>query len=72
MAFKRNPPPDNVRRVICLGNNFHGVITNECDHLVQFESEQDRKLVLLIGHIGGLEETLQPSDTSQAPLDSPY
>ena len=72
MAFKRKPPSGNVRRVISLGNNFRGVTTNKCGHLVQFESVQECKLVLLIGHIGGLEEPRQPSDTSQALLDSPY
>ncbi len=48
MAFKRKPPPGNVRRVISLGNNFRGVTTNKCGHLVQFESEQEHKLVLLL------------------------
>ena len=48
MAFKRKPPPDNVRRVIGLGKNCRGVTTNKCGHLVQFESEQERKLVLLL------------------------
>jgi hypothetical protein len=72
MAFKRKPLPANVRRVISLGNNFRGVTTNRCGHLVQFESEQERKLLLLIGHIGGLEEPLHTSDTPQALLDSPY
>ena len=48
MAFKRKPPPGNVRRVISLGNNFRGVTTNKRGHLVQFESEQERKLVLLL------------------------
>jgi len=48
MAFKRKPPPGNVRRVISLGNNFRGVTTNKRGHLVQFESEQERKLILLL------------------------
>lgn len=48
MAFKRRPPADDVRRVINLGSNFRGVTTNKRGHLVQFESEQERKLVLLL------------------------
>ncbi len=48
MAFKRKPPSGNVRRVISLGNNFRGVTTNKRGRLVQFESEQERKLVLLL------------------------
>lgn len=48
MSMKRKPPAGNVRRVICLGNNFRGVTTNKRGHLVQFESEQERKLILLL------------------------
>lgn len=48
MAFKRKPPPGNVRRVMCLGNNFRGVTTNKRGHVIQFESEQEHKLVLLL------------------------
>ena len=48
MAFKRKPPPGNVRRSIALGNNFRGVTTNKRGHLVQFESEQERKLILIL------------------------
>ena len=48
MAFKRKPPPGNARRVICLGNNFRGVTTNKRGHLIQFESEQEHKLILLL------------------------
>lgn len=48
MSLKRKPPPGNVRRTVCLGGNFRGVTTNKCGHLVQFESEQERKLVLLL------------------------
>ena len=48
MSVKRKPPPDNVRRVISLGNNLRGVVTNKQGHLVQFESEQERKLILLL------------------------
>jgi hypothetical protein len=48
MAFRRKPPPGNVRRVISLGGNFRGVTTNKRGHLVQFESEQERKLILLL------------------------
>jgi hypothetical protein len=48
MAFKRKPPSGNVRRVISLGNNRRGVTTNKQGHLIQFESEQERKLILLL------------------------
>jgi hypothetical protein len=48
VAFKRNPPPGNMRRVASLGNNFRGVTTNKQGRLVQFESEQEHKLVLLL------------------------
>lgn len=48
MNMKRKPPKGNVRRVISLGNNFRGVTTNKRGHLVQFESEQERKLILLL------------------------
>jgi hypothetical protein len=48
MSMKRKPPTGNVRRAIGLGNNFRGVTTNKRGHLVQFESEQERKLILLL------------------------
>lgn len=48
MALKRKPLPGNVRRVISLGNNLCGVTTNKSGHLVQFESEQEHKLILLL------------------------
>lgn len=48
MSFKRKPPPGNVHRVTSLGNNFRGVTTNKQNHLVQFESELERKLILLL------------------------
>jgi hypothetical protein len=48
MAFRRKPPPGNVRRVISLGGNFRGVTTNKRGHLIQFESEQEHKLILLL------------------------
>lgn len=48
MSMKRKPPTGNARRVISLGNNFRGVTTNKQGHLVQFESEQERKLILLL------------------------
>jgi hypothetical protein len=69
MAFKRIPPPGNVRRAISLGNNFRGVTTNKRGHLVQFESEQERKLVLLlerdplVANYGSQPEVLHFRDT---------
>lgn len=46
--MKRKPPAGNVRRVVSLGNNFRGVTTNKRGHLIQFESEQEHKLILLL------------------------
>jgi hypothetical protein len=48
MAFKRKPPSGNVRRVVSLGNNWRGVTTNKQGRLIQFESEQEHKLILLL------------------------
>ncbi len=48
MSFRRKPPPGNMGRVISLGNNIRGVTTNKRGHLVQFESEQEHKLILLL------------------------
>ncbi|NCC35821.1 MAG: hypothetical protein EOM24_27980 [Chloroflexia bacterium] len=48
MSFRRKPPPENVRRVVSLGANCRGVTTNKRGRLVQFESEQERVLILLL------------------------
>jgi hypothetical protein len=48
MAFTRTPPPGNVRRVVCLGRNLRGVLTNKRGHVVQFESGLEHTLVLLL------------------------
>lgn len=48
MALKRKPPAGNVRRVASIGNNIRGVTANKRGRLVQFESEQERKLILLL------------------------
>lgn len=48
MPFKRKPPPGNARRVVSLGANCRGVTTNKRGRLVQFESEQERILILLL------------------------
>jgi len=48
MAFTRTPPPGNVRRVVCLGRNLRGVLTNKRGHVVQFESALEHTLVLLL------------------------
>jgi len=48
MAFKRKPPPGNVRRVVGLGTNCRGITTNKRGRLVQFESHQERTLILLL------------------------
>ena len=46
MSFKRKPPAGNVRRVRSTGQNIRGVITNKVGRLVQFESWQERALIL--------------------------
>lgn len=48
MSFKRKPPSGNVRRVVSLGANCRGVTTNKRGRVVQFESEQERVLILLL------------------------
>jgi hypothetical protein len=48
MGLKRRPPPGNVRRTLSLGGSLRGVTTNKRGRVVQFESEQERKLVLLL------------------------
>ncbi len=48
MTLKRKPPAGNVRRVASIGKNLRGVTTNKRGRLVQFESEQERKLILLL------------------------
>ncbi len=45
MALKRKPPVGNVCRVASIGKNIRGVTTNKRGRLVQFESEQERKLI---------------------------
>lgn len=46
--MKRRPPGTDTRRAHAFGNNIRGVTTNKCGRLVQFESEQERKLILLL------------------------
>ena len=48
MGLKRKPPLGNARRVRSHGGNFCGITTNKRGRLVQFESEQERKLILLL------------------------
>lgn len=48
MIYKRKPPPENARRVRHINKNICGVTTNKRGRLVQFESEQERKLILLL------------------------
>jgi len=63
MSMKRKPPIGNVRRVISLGNNFRGVTTNKRGHLVQFESEQERKLILLLERDSSVVEFVSQPET---------
>lgn len=48
MTFRRKPPAGNVRRVACLGHNLRGITTNKRGHVVQFESELEHTLILLL------------------------
>src|SRR5574341_1511955 len=46
MAFKRKPPPGNIRRVQTNGVGVRGVVTNKAGRTVQFESFAERSLLL--------------------------
>ncbi len=48
MPFKRKPPPGNARRAVSIGANCRGVTTNKRGRVVQFESEHERVLILLL------------------------
>jgi len=63
MALKRKPPAGNVRRVACIGNNIRGVTTNKRGRLVQFESEQERKLILLLERDASVSDYLSQPET---------
>ena len=73
MAFTRKPPPGNVRRVVCLGHNLRGVLTNKRGHVVQFESELEHTLVLLfqrdpsVADYGSQPEILRFRDAAGRP-----
>ena len=47
MGLKRRPPEGDVRRVVSMGQNLRGVITNKENYTVQFESFAERTLLLL-------------------------
>lgn len=47
MGLKRRPPEGDVRRVVSMGQNLRGVITNKTGRTVQFESFAERTLLLL-------------------------
>jgi hypothetical protein len=47
MGLKRRPPQGDTRRVISMGQNLRGVITNKTGCTVQFESFAERTLLLL-------------------------
>ncbi len=63
MPFRRKPPPGNVRRVISLGHNIRGVTTNKRGHLVQFESELEHKLLLLLERDATVADYLSQPET---------
>jgi hypothetical protein len=46
--MKRKPPPGNVRRVASIDRNIRGITTNKRGRLVQYESELERKLILVL------------------------
>ena len=46
MGLSRKPPAGNVRRVHSTGRSLRGVIVNKVGRLVQFESMQERALLL--------------------------
>lgn len=46
MKFNRKPPPGNVRRVRSTGRNIIGGLINKAGREVQFESWQERALLL--------------------------
>ena len=48
MPLIRKPPLDNVRRVQTNGSNLRYTLTNKAGRLVQCESQQERKLALLL------------------------
>ena len=56
MAFKRKPPPGNVRRVAPIDNNLRYSITSKADETVQCESFQERKLTLLFDRDPTIQE----------------
>jgi hypothetical protein len=46
LRSRRNPPKGNVRRVAAIDRNLRGTFTNKTDHIVQFESFEERILTL--------------------------
>jgi hypothetical protein len=63
MIYKRKPPPDNVRRVTHIRSNICGITTNKRGRLVQFESEQERKLILLLERDGTVSDYISQPET---------
>lgn len=47
MGLKRKPPAGNVRRVVSTGQNIPGNTTNKAGYTVQFESFEERILLVL-------------------------
>ena len=56
MAFKRKPPPGNVRRVAPIDNNLRYAVAGKADETVQCESFQERKLTLLFDRDPTIQE----------------
>lgn len=48
MPLNRKPPSGNVRRVQTNGRNLRYTLTNKAGRIVQCESQQERKLALLL------------------------
>lgn len=56
MKFNRKPPSGNVRRVRSTGRNIIGGITNKAGREVQFESWQERALLLQLDRDPGVRD----------------
>lgn len=45
LVLRRKPPGKDVRRVVAIGNNERGIMTNKAGNDVQFESFNERRLL---------------------------
>lgn len=63
MGWKRRPPAGNVRRVVALGNNLRGTITNKVGRVVQYESFAERSLLLRLERDWTVRDYLSQPET---------